>query len=119
VTGDYSRQALGGPHVLLQPCLGRALRVRSPALALEPALRAQGRCAQGCGARAVAVAAHPGAKVEQVVVQRQLGLPDLRQRGVDAPVEHRQRREDGLVEVRQPLPHLRLRARGRARPSVL
>lgn len=59
----------------------------------------------------VPVPPHPAAEPEQRPVQRQPRLPDLRQRGVDAAVEQRQRRRDRLVEVGEPLPHLGLRRR--------
>ena len=55
---------------------------------------------------AVPVTAHPAAKGEQVVVQRQVGLPDLGQRCVDAAVEGWQTIEDSLLEVGQALAHL-------------
>lgn len=55
---------------------------------------------------AVPVTAHPAAKGEQVVVQRQVGLPNLGQRCVDAAVEGGQAIEDGLLEVGQALAHL-------------
>mmetsp|Transcript_16328 Transcript_16328/g.48947 ORF Transcript_16328/g.48947 Transcript_16328/m.48947 type:complete len:467 (-) Transcript_16328:785-2185(-) len=67
---------------------------------------------------AVTVATHPAAKLEQAVVQRQRGLPNVLQRRVDAPQETRQALEDSLVEVRQPLPHLILGA-GLGAPDLI
>ncbi len=48
---------------------------------------------------AVPITAHPAAKGEEVVVQREVGLPDLGQRGVDAAVECGQAIKDGLLEI--------------------
>ena len=59
----------------------------------------------------VPVPSHPAPEPEQRPVERQPRLPDLRQRRVDPPVEERERRRDGRVEVRQALPHLGLRRR--------